>query len=72
LGLARKGIVAAGGTMSPDRIAIEDAARRIAGDIRRTPLLRLNAAAPAASEILGRALDILAGRLKLSAGAFAA
>jgi len=36
------------------------------------PLLRLNAAAPAASEILGRALDILAGRLKLSAGAFAA
>lgn len=27
--------------MSPDRIAIEDAARRIAGDIRRTPLLRL-------------------------------
>jgi len=27
--------------MSPDRIAIQDAARRIAGDIRRTPLLRL-------------------------------
>lgn len=41
LGLARKGIVAAVGTMSPDRIAIEDAARRITGDIRRTPLLRL-------------------------------
>ena len=27
--------------MSPDRIAIQDAARRIVGDIRRTPLLRL-------------------------------
>jgi len=27
--------------MSPDRIAIQDAARRIAGDIRQTPLLRL-------------------------------
>jgi len=41
LGLARKGIVAAGETMCPDRIAIEDAARRIAGDIRRTPLLHM-------------------------------
>ncbi len=36
------------------------------------PLLRLNAAAPAAPEILRRALDVLAGRLRLSAGAFAA
>jgi len=36
------------------------------------PLLRLNAAAPAAPEILRRALDVLAGRVRLSAGAFAA
>jgi len=33
------------------------------------PLLHLNAAAPAAPEILRRALDVLAGRLRLSAGA---
>lgn len=36
------------------------------------PLLRLNAAAPSAPEILRRALDVLGGRLRLSAGAFRA
>ena len=36
------------------------------------PLLRVNAAAPAAPHILRSALDVLAGRLRLSAGAFAA
>jgi len=36
------------------------------------PLLRLNAAAPAAPEILRRALDVLGGRIGLSDGAFAA
>jgi HPr kinase/phosphorylase len=36
------------------------------------PLLRLDARAPSAPDLLARALDILAGRLRLSAGAFAA
>jgi len=36
------------------------------------PLLRLDGRAPAAPEILRRARDVLAGRLRLTAGAFAA
>lgn len=36
------------------------------------PLLRLDGRAPSAPEVLTRALDVLAGRLRLTAGAFAA
>ncbi|WP_206932739.1 HPr kinase/phosphorylase [Roseococcus thiosulfatophilus] len=36
------------------------------------PLLRLDGRAPSAPEALKRALDVLAGRLRLTAGAFAA
>ena len=36
------------------------------------PLLRLDGRAPSAPEVLKRALDVLAGRLRLTAGAFAA
>lgn len=36
------------------------------------PQLRVNGAAPSAPDLLARALDVLGGRLKLTAGAFAA
>lgn len=36
------------------------------------PLLRLDGRAPSAPELLKRALDVLAGRLRLTAGGFAA
>jgi HPr kinase/phosphorylase len=36
------------------------------------PLLRLDGRAPSAPDVLRRALDVLAGRLRLSTGAFAA
>lgn len=36
------------------------------------PLLRLDGRAPAAPDVLARALDVLSGRLRLTAGAFTA
>jgi len=39
---------------------------------RSLPLLRLDGRAPSAPDVLRRALDALAGRLRLTAGAFAA